>query len=410
MTHMREQADVLEPSLLLNEKAESEGEFSREEYELRVSRAQELLHEEGLDAMILSSRANFEYFSGFVTETWETPTRPLYLVVPREGLPTAVIPSGLRREWASTSWIETLVTWESPRSDDEGVRELKAVLDRLTSRFRRIGLELGREARIGMTIDDFRLLESSIAPTEIVDCTAVCRESRIIKSAAEIDQISRACRAAGDAHRGLVDALVPGDSELDAGRKFKAIVHCAGANRVPFCAVTSGPGGYESITSPGSDRTLQRGDVLFIDAGAVVNGYFCDFNRNYSIGSPSEALRRSYEILWKATQAGIAAARPGNTAADLFAAQAKVIEEAGVEVPSVGRLGHGLGKLLTEWPSNAPNDRTVLRPGMVLTIEPFLIAKGRMLIHEEDVVVTENGCRLLTTPAEPEISRVPWAT
>ncbi len=382
--------------------------FAVAEHIERFARAQELMEQGRLDAIVLSSRVNVEYFSGFATEGFETPTRPLFVVLPREGVAVAVIPSGLRGEWVQSSWIEELVTWESPRPDDEGVSELRAVLADLPNRFGRIGLELGPESRIGMPVADFRLLEQRIAPIDVCDCSWICRDLRMIKSEAEVEQVELACTAACDAFDELPNMIAPGDCEIDAARAFKVLVHAAGADRLPFCAVASGPDGYDRFTSPATRRRLSAGDVLFMDVGAIVNGYSCDFNRNFAIGHASDELRRRFDLIWRATQAGIAAVRPGNTAADVFAAQAGVIADAGFARPEVGRLGHGLGKLLTEPPSNAPFDHTVLRPGMILTVEPFLVVDGRVLVHEEDVLVTDDGARLLTRPSPPELPVIPW--
>jgi Xaa-Pro aminopeptidase len=109
-------------------------------------------------------------------------------------------------------------------------------------------------------------------------------------------------------------------------------------------------------------------------------------------------------VAFKATEAGIAACRPGATTTDLWRAMNDVLEAGGALGNNVGRLGHGLGMQLTEWPSNRPGDDTPLRPGMVMTIEPGLeFAPGRMMVHEENVVVTEDGCDLLTRRAYPEL-------
>lgn len=383
--------------------------FGLAEFRQRLANAQALMGRGRLDAMVLSSRVNVEYFSGYISEGWESPTRPFYIVLPREGTPIAVISSGIRAEWAQTSWITECVTWESPRDGDEGVRELQAVLADMPQEFGRVGVELGAESRIGMTLGDFRLFEQALAPREIWDCSWVCRDVRLIKSEAEIALVERAAIAACDAFDALPDNISPGASEIDAARAFKVLVHAAGADRLPFCAVASGVDGYDRFTSPATDRRLSAGEVFFMDVGAIVSGYSCDFNRNFAIGHATDVLRRRFEVLWNATQAGIAAVRPGNTAADVFAAQAGVVEAAGFERPKVGRLGHGLGKLLTEPPSNAPFDHTVLRPGMILTVEPFLVADGRVLVHEEDVVVTEDGARLLTRPSSPELPVIPWS-
>jgi Xaa-Pro aminopeptidase len=146
---------------------------------------------------------------------------------------------------------------------------------------------------------------------------------------------------------------------------------------------------------------LKSGDVLMLDTGASARGYFCDFDRNFAIGHADEAAQATYRTLWQATEAGLAAARPGRTCAQVFSSMAKVIGDAN---GGIGRLGHGLGTELTEEPSLAGFDHTVLEPGMILTLEPSMSAgDGRMMVHEENIVVTEDAPRLLTERAAPEL-------
>ena len=83
---------------------------------------------------------------------------------------------------------------------------------------------------------------------------------------------------------------------------------------------------------------------------------------------------------------------------------ATILEHAGSAGLNVGRLGHGLGMQLTEPPSNMPGDDTPLVPGMVITIEPGMeYAPGKMIVHEENVVITEDGCELLTRRARRDM-------
>jgi Xaa-Pro aminopeptidase len=109
-------------------------------------------------------------------------------------------------------------------------------------------------------------------------------------------------------------------------------------------------------------------------------------------------------VLWRATEAGIAAARPGPTCRELFLSMNSVIAELDDQGGDVGRLGHGLGMQLTEWPSHAAWDETVLEEGMVLTLEPSLsYGDGHIMVHEENLVVRAEGAQLLSTRAAPEL-------
>ena len=94
-------------------------------------------------------------------------------------------------------------------------------------------------------------------------------------------------------------------------------------------------------------------------------------------------------------------------ASDLWSTMAAVMERGGVVSDNVGRMGHGLGMQLTEWPSNKPGDHTELVPGMVMTLEPGLEFKpGLFMVHEENILITEHGCRLLSRRASSEIIRI----
>ncbi|HTR15638.1 MAG TPA: M24 family metallopeptidase, partial [Acetobacteraceae bacterium] len=139
---------------------------------------------------------------------------------------------------------------------------------------------------------------------------------------------------------------------------------------------------------------------------------YCDFDRNFAFGPVADVARRAHDLVHSATEAGIAAARPGRSAGDVWRAIAAELGEEAVRGASVGRMGHGMGLALTEPPSIHPNDTTVLEPGMVITIEPGMAyaADGgrRIMVHEENVVVAEDGAPLLLTvrapPAMPEIA------
>ncbi|GEO19062.1 M24 family metallopeptidase [Microvirga aerophila] len=381
--------------------------FTQQEFERRVERARELMTLHRLDGLVLTSEANIEYLAGFVTQfAWTTPSRPWYFVVPRIGDAAAVIPEIGITNWLETSWCRNIQTWPSPRPDDEGLTLLTPLLLGIPGQFGRIGFEIGPESRMGMPVRDFLTVRDALSPRQIDDCTLLMAELRAVKSTAGTDHIRHICRIAGETFAHVPDFVKVGDSERDICRKFAADLLLRGADKVPYTSIGTGQGGYSSIIMGPTDRGVAAGDVLIIDTGAKYGGYFCDFDRNFSFGTPSDEVVRIHDVLWLATEAGIAAARPGNTAADVFLAQARVLEEAGIPVGNVGRFGHGLGKLITEYPSNAPGDTTVLKPGMVLTIEPSAMYGDYIMAHEEDILITEGDPELLTPRASREITRI----
>jgi Xaa-Pro dipeptidase len=274
----------------------------------------------------------------------------------------------------------------------------------LPRRFGRIGAELGREMAIRMPVTEFLALRQRLPAVEIGDGSPCIWAIRMVKTDAEIAHIHHICQIASDAYEALPGKLRIGDTERDACRRLRIDIAERGADATPFMPGISGPGGVAQIVCGPHDRALQEGDILFIDTGSTYDGYFCDFDRNYAVGRVSDAARRAHEALWLATEAGIAAAVPGARTDDIWQAMARVIDAAGSIGNNVGRLGHGLGLQLTEPPSHRPGDGTVLCENMVLTIEPGMTyAPGKMIVHEENIVVTADGARLLTTRAPREL-------
>lgn len=380
--------------------------FDRAEFEGRAERARALMVRERLDALLVSSEANLEYLSGFTTQfAWNTPTRPWYFLLPREGEPVGIIPEIGVTNWRATSWVGEVLSWPSPRPANEGLDLLKRAILGLKRQFSRVGVELGAESRIGMPVADLTRLRDMIRPFDMVDGMHALRELRLVKSPAEIERIRRMCQIAGDSFDNMGALVAPGDTERDLVRKFQADMLLRGADKTPYVAIGSGQGGYDSIIQGPLERKFKRGDIFLIDTGARYGGYFCDFDRNFALGKPpGDEARRIHDLLYKSTQAGIKAARPGHTAADVFAAQAKVLEDAGLVLGNVGRFGHGLGRVMTESPSNMPGDDTPLVPGMVLTIEPSaMYGAGKILVHEENLVITEDRAELLTRRAPREM-------
>jgi Xaa-Pro dipeptidase len=381
--------------------------FDTREFEHRASRAQRLMREHRLDALLVTSQPNFRYFTGFDSQFWESPTRPWFVVVPAEGRCVAVIPE-IGVPLLARGWIDDIRSWPAPRPADDGVSLLEGVLKALPRRFSRIGMEMGRESTVRMPLVDFLELRSRLGGLELVDGSPCLWQVRNIKSAAEVGYIRQSCQLVSDAFDDLPRQLAAGRTESEVCRDFTIDILKRGAHAVPFMAAASGPGGYAQIISRPGARVLAQGDILIIDVGATINGYFCDFDRNFGFGKLSDAALRAQDAVWEATEAGIAAAVPGATTTGIWSVMMKVLQRAGMRGNNVGRMGHGLGLQLTEPPSNMDGDHTPIEPGMVITIEPGMeYEDGKMIVHEENLVITEAGPELLSRRAPRQMPLVP---
>ena len=377
--------------------------FPPEEFAARTQKAQAAMAAAGLDALLLTTEPEVRYFSGFLTQFWQSPTRPWFLVVPAAGKPVAVIPT-IGVDCMARTWIEDIRSWSSPQPEDDGLTLLADTLADVAGRAPRIGLMKGKESHLRMPLGDFETLKAALPEAAFVDATAIFRSLRMVKSDREIAKIAHICGVVSDAFAAAPRLFAAGQSDIEVFRSFKMECLRLGADDVCYLVGGAGQGGYGDIISPPTGRALRDGDVLILDTGCVFDGYFCDFDRNFAIGHAPEAARRAYEVAYKATEAGLAAVRPGATCADLFAAMQAVLEAGGALGNDVGRLGHGLGMQLTEWPSHTAWDCTVLQPGMVLTLEPGMtFAAGKVMVHEENIVVREDGPELLTRRAAPEL-------
>jgi Xaa-Pro aminopeptidase len=341
--------------------------FSESEFANRTNAAQTQMAEQGLDGLLLMTEPDVQYFTGFQTLFWQSPTRPWFVFVPASGKPIAIIPeigASLMRQ----TWVDDIHTWSAPRPDDDGV----SLLTDLLSGYRSIGVMKGHETHLRMPLADWDRLVTALPETQFNDATKLVQGLRMIKSPAEIAKLAHIC-AIGSATFAQVPAFAQAGVPLDGVfREFRREALAQGADSAPYVVGASAQGGYADVISPPDHTPLAVGDILMLDTGLVCDGYHCDFDRNWAIGHADDTAKRAYEVLWRATEAGIAAARPGNTASDLFMTMSKVISEMDDSGGDIGRLGHGLGLQLTEQPSHAAFDNTPLKENMVLTLEPSL--------------------------------------
>ena len=377
--------------------------FEVSEYENRLNKIQKLMFESKMDVILLTTQVDIEYYTGFKTQFFQSPTRPWYVLIPASGKPQAIIPtigeSGMRE-----TWVDDIKTWTSPNPKDDGISILLSSINSLTKTHKCLGVPKTLESTLRMPLGDYEYLINALNGIEIKDANKILRKVRFVKSAAEIAKIKHICQLTSQGFIDLEGFLKAGESERENCKRFKQHLLSLGADDTPYIVSGSGQEGYGSIIMGPTEKIIEEGDLFIIDTGSVFDSYFCDFDRNYAFGHIGDEAKKAYRVAYDATEAGFNAAQVGNTTSDIFNAMNDILQKGGALGNTVGRLGHGLGMQLTEWPSNTSTDNTVLEPGVVLTLEPGMaFLPGKEMVHEENIVITENGPEWFSIRAAEEL-------
>ncbi len=228
-------------------------------------------------------------------------------------------------------------------------------------------------------------------------------ELRMVKSASELDRIRRSVRTNSRALEQTLPGIRAGMTERDLATELEYRMRRLGAEKPSFeTIVASGARSALPHAQP-TAAPLCAGSQLLIDMGAFQDGYASDMTRTMFLGSPSARFKRAYKAVLEAQLAAIDAVRPGVTAGSVDRAARSVLRRHGLDRAFVHSTGHGLGLEIHEPPRLGKREKTRLRAGMAITIEPGVYLEGWGGIRIEDtVVVTERGCEILT-PTSKEL-------
>jgi Xaa-Pro aminopeptidase len=367
----------------------TDGVMDAETRAARIAKVQQGLPAAGLGLVVLAPTDNLRWVLGFAPLYDE---RACLLLVSARGV--AMLMPSLNAEQARSEAPEIeLVTW----ADDAGpATALVAALERVGGT---------QAATVGadpeMRADHLLLLQAAVDGASYESASAVLRPLREIKGQDELDLLAASARTADAAIRAAFAACRAGTSELAVAEAASAAFRDAGCEEVEFTIVASGPNGAFPHHHTG-DRVLGEGDAIVLDLGGMLAGYPSDITRMAHVGEPSARYREVHAIVDRAVQAGMAAARPGARCEQVDAAARGVIEEAGFGEYFVHRTGHGLGLSAHEPPWIARGETSVLRTGMVHSIEPGIYLPGEFGVRLEEIVrITDDGCeRFSSLPRE----------
>ncbi|MFL0298197.1 M24 family metallopeptidase [Aquirufa novilacunae] len=369
--------------------------ISVEERKSRVAKAQKLMAEKNIQAIILDAGINMNYYTGI---SWHPSERSMLAIIPAKGEIHFICPAFEEDRFQEMAAAGTKVrTWE----EDENPFALT------TSVLTDLGIQQGQ---IG--IDEFYrfFIFDGLRKTsnfQFVNADAITIPCRIIKSKAEIALMQKANDATVKAIQAGIAALTLGCTPRQISQKIaqahteQGAVH--GFASVTFGVATSFPHGSSR------KQILKNGDVVMLDCGCSVGGYESDITRTIVFGEPSEKQKQIWDLEKKAQQAGFEAAKLGAPAENVDHAARKVLVDAGFgpdyKMPGLPhRTGHGIGMSGHEWGNMVRGNKAPLEIGMCFSIEPTIAIPGEFGVRLEDCAyMTADGPKWFSKPS-PSIS------
>ena len=353
----------------------------------------------GLDALLVSTPANTYYVSGFRAITY---SRPVLALVSDH--PVLIIPELEEAHARLTSRIPAIRTYSDVGLGGlQGKSTLQLAVDLGLEAMRAAGLR-GRRVGFepaGFSVDGYAYLTDAWGD-QLVPTRGMVERRRMVKDPAELDLVRIGASLAETGMRVEVEASVPGATEVEIMARGDAAMLLEAARGHPDKHITAGSrpvSGDKTVLphSMPSGRPLQRGDVVIHGTGCVTDGYHSEDERTIFVGPPAEQQRRLFTVMARAQQAAIGMIRPGIPCRQVDRAARAIIEDAGYGRAFTHRTGHGIGIDIHELPFFAPQDETVMQPGMVMSVEPGIYVAGvGGFRHSDTIIVTEDGCDVLT--------------
>ena len=348
----------------------------------RRERVRALLRARGLDALLVSHAANRYYLSGFELHDPQCNESSGRLLITASG-----------QDWLCTDarYLDAAKRlWDENRIfiyGGDGVAQLRALLREKAAG--RIGVEM-----CGVSADFYRRLAPGL---HLTGGGGLVESLRIIKDASEIAAMERSCTLNHRLMEWVYGELTPGRSEAEISWAIEKYFREHGASELAFANIVAvGRNAALPHYEPGDVRITEDCPVL-IDVGARLDKYCSDQTRTHWVGSHATPdFMVTMQLVRSAQEAAIAAMRPGMKASEAYAVAYKVFEEEGVHAAFTHGLGHGVGLETHEAPSLNPRCHTLLKPGMVVTVEPGLYYPEWGGVRREFMVlVEEEGVRIL---------------
>lgn len=343
----------------------------------RLRRCRRAMKKEGVGALLVTSRMDSFYLTGFTGED------SAVLIFPRA---VHVISDG-RFDEAINQECPWVTRWMRRGTL---VPEIASVCKQLD--VRSLAIQPGH-----VTLGDYDELRKRSRSTRIRKAPAILSKMRCHKDPGELKVIRKAIRVAEEAFLATRATIRIGQTEVEMAARLEYEMKKRGASEASFATICAeGSNSALPHAHPGS-RKVKRGSAILFDWGARVGWYCSDLTRMVFVGSIPRKIGEVYRVVLEAQQLAIAAVRVGARMCDVDRVARDHIADAGFGAAFNHGLGHGLGLDVHEPPSLSWRSKEKLRAGMLVTVEPgvYLPGIGGVRI-EDDVLVTAGGRRVLS--------------
>lgn len=344
----------------------------------RVKKLRSAMGEAGLEALLIGSRYNRQYISGFSGSSG-------YVLV-------TASKSVLLTDFRYTVQAEAEASGFEIRM--HGTSPLKDVLDVLSDE----GLtSLGFEQE-HVTFAEHASWSKTLQGVKLVPSTGLVENLRMFKDGTELAVMQEAADLADRTFKHICGIIGTGMRESDVALEMEVFMRSNGATSSSFDTIVAS--GERSALPHGvaSDRMIGKDEFVKLDFGAYYKGYCSDITRTVVVGKPSDKHLEIYNIVLEAQLHALANIKPGMTGAEGDALARDIISRYGYGDNFGHGTGHGLGMEVHESPRLSRLSDTILKPGMVVTVEPGIYLPGFGGVRiEDDIVITETGINILTS-------------
>jgi Xaa-Pro dipeptidase len=370
-----------------------------DERRARIERARALMHDNNLNAIMLTGGTSLDYFTGL---QWGLSERLLAVVLPATGRPFLVTPAfehARAMEQVATGPLDTgteVMTWQEHESP------YALIAQGLQSRGLATG-RLGIEETVRYVFSDGAA--HALPAMTLASATPVTAGCRMMKTDHEVALMRLAAAVTLRAYHATWQSIREGMTQHDVSDLVRE-----GHRRQGFDGEASVQVGQYSALPHGSrtPQTIRDGTIVMMDGGCKVEGYTSDITRTFVLGTPTDEMRKVFDIVFRAQTAALQTAKPGTECQAVDAAARKVIVDAGYGPDYTyfsHRLGHGMGMDEHEWPYLVRGNALAMQPNMMFSDEPGIYIPGKFGVRiEDDMHVTADGAELLT-PRSPSLDQ-----